>query len=85
MSFLGIGVDFAKSNRSLCTDQIFTLYIMSFFFFFFWNLWHCKELLIDRNKKIGSYNLYVVNARFYLNVFSIQGRVSLVSQNGGVT
>lgn len=28
------------------------------------------------NNKIGSYNLYVVNVRFHLNVFSTQVRVS---------
>jgi hypothetical protein len=70
--FLGIGVDLAKSNRSLWIDQTFTLYSMSFF----WSSWHCKELLIGINNKIGSYNLYVVNVRFHLNVFSTQVRVS---------
>jgi hypothetical protein len=35
-----------------------------------------KELLIDMNNKIGSYNLYVVNVRFHLNVFSSQVRIS---------
>jgi hypothetical protein len=44
-----------------------------------------NNILIDRNNKIGGYNLYVVNARFHLNVFCTQVRVSLISQNGGVT
>jgi hypothetical protein len=37
------------------------------------------------NNRIGSYNLYVVNACFHLNVFSTQVHVFLISQNGGVT
>jgi hypothetical protein len=71
-SFLCNGVDLAKSNRSLWTDQTFILYSMSLFRV------HgiVKELLIDKNNKIGSYNLYVVNVRFHLNVFSTQVRVS---------
>jgi hypothetical protein len=81
MSFLGIGVDLAKSIRSLRTDQSFTLYSM----FLLENSRFSKELLIERYSKVGDLNLYVVNARFHLNVFSTQVRVSLISQNGGVT
>jgi hypothetical protein len=71
MSFLCNGVDLAKSNRSLWTDQTFILYSMSLFGV------HdiVKELLIGMNNKIGSYNLYVVNVHFHLNVFSTQVRV----------
>jgi hypothetical protein len=61
-SFLGIGVDLAKSNRSLRTDQIFTLYSM----FLLENSRCCKELLIEKYNKVGDLNLYVVNARFHL-------------------
>jgi hypothetical protein len=30
---------------------------------------YCKELLIERYNKVGDLNLYVVNARFHLNVY----------------
>jgi hypothetical protein len=72
-SFLGIGVELAKSNKSLRTDQIFILYSM----FLLENSRFCKELLIERYNKVGDLNLYVVNARFHLMfVFSTQVRVS---------
>jgi len=32
------------------------------------NSMYCKELLIERYNKVGDLNLYVVNARFHLNV-----------------
>jgi hypothetical protein len=71
-SFLGIGVELAKSNRSLRTDQIFILYSM----FLLENSRFCKELLIEMYNKVGDLNLYVVNECFHLNVFSTQVRVS---------
>jgi hypothetical protein len=43
---------------------------------YFLNSWHCKELLMGINNKIGSYKLYVLYVHFHLNVFSTQVRVS---------
>jgi len=82
-SFLGIGVDLAKSNRSLRIDQIFILYSM----FLLENSRFCKELLIERYNKVGDLNLYVVNARFHLKCLflALKFVFPLISQNGGVT
>jgi hypothetical protein len=82
-SFLGIGVELAKSNRSLRIDQIFILYSM----FLLENSRFCKELLIERYNKVGDLNLYVVNARFHLKCLflALKFAFPLISQNGGVT
>jgi len=82
-SFLDIGVELAKSNRSLRTDQIFILYSM----FLLENSRFCKELLIERYNKVGDLNLYVANARFHLKCLflALKFAFPLISQNGGVT
>jgi hypothetical protein len=81
--FLGIGVDLAKSNRSLRTDQIFILYSL----FLLENSRYCKELLIKMYNKVGDLNLYVVIARFHLKCLflALKFAFPLIFQNGGVT